>query len=79
MTVELLQPALGRLRLREREVRGKVQSAGGPRQRPEHEAEGEDLRPTGLQKAHLVVQAQLGETFKVEQILLLISDGDLCV
>ena len=63
MIEELPESALPRLRLGEGEVRGKVQPAR-PRQRPEDQAEGEDLGPAALQQPHLVVQAQLGEPCK---------------
>ena len=57
------ESALPRLRLCEGEVRGKVESSRR-RQRPEHQTEGEDLGPAALQQSHLVVQAQLGESWK---------------
>ena len=53
-------PGLG---LAEGEVRGKVESARR-RQRPEHQTEGEDLGPAALQQPHLIIQAQLGESWE---------------
>ena len=54
MIKEFRQSALPSLHLCEGEVRGKVESARR-RDRPEHQAEGEDLGPATLEQSHLIV------------------------
>ena len=54
MIKEFRQSALPGFRLCEGKVRGKVESARR-RDRPEHQAEGEDLGPATLQQSHLIV------------------------